>query len=120
MIVHFIINTIGSCLTLLISSVGLTQADITTADSYDLMFEHPFVFLILFAMGMCVIAALVTWLIFFIIEIAYYKDSFIIEQKNPEISEKKKVWIYLSSPLMALVMLGMLGYTVFRALGGNV
>ncbi|MBR4342256.1 MAG: CPBP family intramembrane metalloprotease [Lachnospiraceae bacterium] len=120
MIVHFVINSIGSFMTILVGSAGLSTTEITTADSYELMLEHPLFFLLLFFIGMGILTFLVIWLVFFIIEIAYHKESFVLEEKNPEISEGKKFWIYLSSPLMALVMLGMLAYTIFRALGGNI
>ncbi|MBP0962233.1 MAG: CPBP family intramembrane metalloprotease [Oscillospiraceae bacterium] len=120
MIVHFIINSIGSFMSILVGSVGLSSTEMTTAESYELLLEHPLFFLLLCAIGMCVITFVIIWFVFFIIEIAYHKDSFALETKNPEISEGKKFWIYLSSPLMAIVMLGMLGYTIFRALGGNI
>ena len=120
MIVHFIINSVGSVMSILVGSVGLSTTEMTTADSYDLLFEHPLFFLLLCAIGLSVIAFLLLWFIFFVIEIAYHKESFVLEKKNTEISEGKKFWIYLSSPLMAIVMLGMLGYTIFRALGGNI
>ena len=120
MIVHFIINSIGSFMSILVGSVGLSSTEMTTAESYELLLEHPLFFLLLCAIGMCVITFIIIWFVFFIIEIAYHKESFVLEKKNPEISEGKKFWIYLSSPLMAIVMLGMLGYTIFRALGGNI
>ena len=120
MIVHFVINSIGSFMTILVGSAGLSTTEITTADSYELMLEHPLFFLLLFFIGMGILTFLVIWLVFFILEIVYHNDSFVLEEKNPEITEGKKFWIYLSSPLMALVMLGMLAYTIFRALGGNI
>ena len=120
MIIHFVVNSIGSVMSIVVGSAGLSASEMTSAEAYDLMFEHPLLFLFLCAAGMGIMTFLVIWLVFFIIEIAYHKDSFVLEEKNPEISEGKKFWIYLSSPLMALVMLGMLAYTIFRALGGNI
>ena len=120
MIVHFVINSIGSFMSILVGSVGLSTTEMTTAEAYALLLEHPIFFLTLCAIGMGLILFVLLWFIFLIIEIAYHKESFVLEKKNTEISEGKKFWIYLSSPLMAIVMLGMLGYTIFRALGGNI
>ena len=120
MIVHFIINSIGSFMSIMVGKAGFTTTELTTAEAYDLLWEHPLFFLTLTVIGFGLISFLILWLILFIIEIAYHKESFVLEKKNPEISEGKKFWIYLSSPLMAVVMLGMLGYTIFRALGGNI
>lgn len=118
MIIHFIINSIGASMMIFIGQLGIEGKDELSSADLSLFLDHPLAFLLLMLVGMCMMGFLITWLIFMIREIAFHPESFKIEKKNPEISEGKKFITYLSAPLMAFVMIAMLGLTVFRALGG--
>ena len=121
MIVHFLINSMGAFSTLLIGALGMDSKDeLATADMFAMMGEKPLLFLILMCLGFFVIFLLVSWLVVLIIELACYRDSFQIEKTHPEIPEGKKFITYITSPFMLIMMIGMLGLTIFRALGGNI
>lgn len=115
MIVHFCINSIG-CLTLILTS-GLDLELLKSGDTSQLL-EHPLILITMFAMGMMIIAFLITWLVFMIIEITCHRESFHLENSCPELSGGQKLLTYLSAPLMAVMMLAMTVMTVYRALGG--
>lgn len=118
MIVHFVINSFGSVMSIIYGQLGFESVDdLATADPMSLIAEHPVAILLMFAASLGIIIFLMGWLALLIIEIAYHRDSFILEKKNPEIPEGKKFITYLSAPAMALIMTAMLVLTVLRALG---
>lgn len=121
MIVHFTINSISSCSLILISKSGFTIDELTSLTDISILMKHPFLMLYIILEGLFIVFSLVTWFILMIIEIAYHPESFRIEDREPEtsISGGKAFITYMTAPLMAVMMLGMLALTVYRALGGD-
>jgi hypothetical protein len=120
MIVHFIFNSIGATASILLSGTDITAGD--TASSEEIaaeLLENPLVFIGIMLLCMFIITILIVWLIFMIIEIAENRESFVLEKKNTEVSEKKKFMLYVTQPFMLIVMVFMLGLTVYRACGGQ-
>ena len=121
MAVHFLINSMGAFATILTGALGFESKDeLAAADIYKMMADKPLLVLVLMMLGLFICALLISWLVVLIIEIAFHRESFRIEKTNPEIPEEKKIITYLTSPLMLITMLGMLGLTIFRALGGDI
>ena len=89
--------------------------------SSSLFFEHPFIMLAIMLAGLTIMAVLLLWFILMIIEITCHSDSFRISgRETTEISGISAFFTYMTAPLMIIAMLGMLGLTVFRALGGQI
>jgi membrane protease YdiL (CAAX protease family) len=121
MIVHFIFNSIGATMSVLLSSTGILQGDPMTQseEMTAQLMENPLICIAILLMCLMVIVILVVWLVFMIIEITDHRESFCIEKKKTELSEKKKFALYMTQPFMLIVMLFMLGLTIYRALGGE-
>lgn len=121
MIVHFIFNSIGATMSVLLSSTGILQGDPMTQseEMTAQLMENPLICIAILLMCLMVIVILVVWLVFMIIEITDHRESFCLEKKNTELSEKKKFALYMTQPFMLIVMLFMLGLTIYRALGGE-
>ena len=121
MIVHFLINSLGSTMLILTSKLGLSTEELQSLNDLSVFFEHPLIMIIMAMAGLTIIAALVVWFVLMIIEIAYHPESFRIEDRDPEtsLSGGKAFITYMTAPLMIIAMLGMLALTIYRALGGE-
>ena len=121
MIVHFIVNCIGATMLVLVSKLGLSDTSEIADMSSSLLFEHPFIMLAIMLAGLTIMAVLLLWFILMIIEITCHSDSFRISgRETTGISGISAFFTYMTAPLMIIAMLGMLGLTVFRALGGQI
>lgn len=121
MIVHFIVNCIGATMLVLVSKLGLSDTSEIADMSSSLFFEHPFIMLAIMLAGLTIMAFLLLWFILMIIEITCHSDSFRISgRETTGISGISAFFTYMTAPLMIIAMLGMLGLTVFRALGGQI
>lgn len=123
MIVHFIINSMGAFDMILLGQLGISGpddiAEITEAEMSALLMDHIFVMFGLLLLMLLIVTFLITWLIMLIIELCLYRDSFRFEKKDLPVSDKKAFVTYMTAPGMLVLMLFMLGLTVFRALGGQ-
>ncbi len=120
MIVHFTINSVGAFMMILIGQLGLeSKNDLADMSDMTMFAEHPFIFIIIMLAGIMVIEFLICWVILLTLEIIFHPESFRLEKKNPEVSEGSKFITYITSPVMLIIMLAMLGFTVYRALGGE-
>lgn len=118
MTVHFLINSMGAFMTVLLGQLGLeSKEELNTIDVMSMFSEHPFIILFMSAVGLGMIVFLITWLVLLIVEIACHRESFSLSPKHPEISEKKKFVTYMTAPGMLIIMTAMLVLTVLRALG---
>lgn len=120
MIVHFVVNSIGTVMSILLGQLEIGGKDeLAVADMMALFKEHPVVIALMMMASLGIMAFLVLWLVLLIVEITCHRESFVIEKPHPEISEGKKFLIYMTSPAMAAIMTAMLVLTVWRALGGS-
>ncbi len=112
-LVHFIVNSIGGIQSLF---VGRVDAEAIMAGDISAAMENPVPFIILMLIGLLILGLLGIGLIFFIIEIVKFRDSFKLEKVYPEVSEGKKLLHYFSSPLTIVLMLFYITMTVLNAL----
>lgn len=112
MLFHLCFNLIDGSKLLLLDMEFLSSSDHSAAETADHLGTYLAVILYeLFTFGI-VIAALVL----LIIEIAKKSDDFSVPDQHPEVSGFKKAMVYLTSPLMLLMIVILIGYTVFNAL----
>lgn len=120
MIVHFIINSFGALMLVLLSRLGISAGELKTAEDMSALFKHPVVLMAMTFLGLIIIALLITWFVLMIIEIATHPESFRIEDRDESCLPGGQAFLtYITSPLMIIALLGMTALTVYRALGGT-
>ncbi len=112
-IVHLSVNTIGG-----IMSLFTGQMDVQAIQGGDIssLLEEPMLLIVMMCASLLVMGLMGIGLIFFIIEIVKFRDSFKLEKVYPEVSEGKKLLHYFSSPLTIILALFYLGMTIYNAI----
>lgn len=116
MIVHFIVNSIGFFQLMILS--GLDIEKIQAGDTSE-MFAHPVRLLLLAGMGVVIFAFIITAIVLLIIELVKHRDSFKPEYKCRELTGGKSFLVFITSPVMAVALLFMIGMTAFYAFTGR-
>lgn len=113
-ILHFIMNTIGTIQSLLLGNINLEKL---SSGDIKYIIENISSILPVSLTGFLVIGIIITGLVLFIAELA---KNGLNELKLPtgytELSEGKTFAIYFSSPVTIIVTLMLIGITVYRAL----
>lgn len=118
LILHVFINSIGA-----IQSVCLGQLDLNALnkalETEDLtyMTEHMGVITVIVSFSLLTFALMIAGIVLFCREIKFHKDSFSLINFCPDIPQKKKLWIYLTSPVTIIAFAGLIAMTVMTAIG---
>lgn len=112
-ILHFIMNTIGTVQSLLMGNIDLEKL---ASGDIKYMIENISSILPISLTGFLVIGIMITGLVLFIIELAKNGgNGFRLAKASTGISGGKTFALYFSSPLTIIVTLILIGITVYRA-----
>lgn len=114
LLIHFIMNTIGTIQTFIIGNV---DAQKLSSGDISYIMENITPVMISAIMGFLVIAIMITGLVLLVIELVRHRlDGFRLPSDYTEISEKRKLAVYFSSPITIAVTAGLICFTVYNAL----
>ena len=113
LILHFTMNTIGA-----IQSVALGSIDF---DKFAAELEKGRITgtapMIIIAVALLSFGLMIVGLVLFVKELRYHRDSFRLINFCPDVSQGKKIVIYLTAPVTILAFAGLIFITVRTALG---
>ncbi len=113
LLLHFCLNTIGAIQSLFIGNIDMEK--VSSGDG-EYIQENISNLMPILLNGMLIFVIMIVGLIFFILELKNHKDTFQLESKYPELSEKKKLGIYFSTPLTGIATALFISTTIFNAL----
>lgn len=119
-ILHLSLNLLGGISSVAVSFIDrdkldlIMSGDMQTIESMDIMAAVPIT--VLGIIVMIIYAVIIIGLVLFVIELVKHRASFRLYKGNTEISEKKKVALFFTSPLAVVCVLLMLGGTVVNVL----
>lgn len=118
LILHISLNTIGA-----VQSVCLGQLDMNALnkalETEDLtyIYEHMGIMTVIVSTSLLVFALMTAGIVLFCREIKFHKDSFTLINFCPDIPQRKKLRIYLTSPVTIIAFAGLIVITVVTAIG---
>ncbi len=119
-ILHLSLNLLGGISSVAVSFIDrdkldlIMSGDMQTIEAMDTMAAAPIT--VLGIIVMIIYAVIIIGLVLFVIELVKHRASFRLYKGNTEISEKKKVALFFTSPLAVVCVLLMLGGTVVNVL----
>ena len=117
MIIHFIINSIGTVSMLV--SINLDMEVMQSGDTARMtayLENHMIEYLLTSCVGMAVIGFIIAAIVLFIIELVKYRRVFYLQKSCFNISTLKKTLVYFSAPATIVLFAYMIFATVYNAL----
>lgn len=113
LILHFTMNTIGAIQSVALGSIDFDKfaADL---EKGQITGTAP---MIIIAVALLSFGLMIAGLVLFVKELRYHRDSFRLINFCPDVSQGKKIVIYLTAPVTILAFAGLIFITVRTALG---
>ncbi len=113
LILHFTMNTIGAIQSVALGSIDFDKfaADL---EKGQITGTAP---MIIIAVALLSFGLMIAGLVLFVKELRYHRDSFKLINFCPDVSQGKKILIYLTAPVTILAFAGLIFITVRTALG---
>ncbi|MBE6851840.1 MAG: CPBP family intramembrane metalloprotease [Ruminococcus sp.] len=122
-LMHALMNSIGAFQSLIMGSMELDMnkmlniSEMTDEQAIEFLIENAVPFCTLMLSGMLIMGLMGLGIILLIIELAQHKQLFRFEKAEDDLPVGKKLVICLTSPVMLLACIGLLAFTVIRAMG---
>lgn len=113
LILHFTMNTIGAIQSVALGSIDF-QKFAADLEKGQITGTAP---MIIIAVALLSFGLMIAGLVLFVKELRYHRDSFRLINFCPDVSQGKKIIIYLTAPVTILAFAGLIFITVRTALG---
>lgn len=113
LILHFTMNTIGAIQSVALGSIDF-QKFAADLEKGQITGTAP---MIIIAVALLSFGLMIVGLVIFVKELRYHRDSFRLINFCPDVSQGKKIVIYLTAPVTILAFAGLIFITVRTALG---
>ncbi len=122
-LMHALMNSIGAFQSIILGTMDLDMTELTELaamtdeQAMKFLMENAVPFLVLMLSSLLVMGLMGVGLILLIIELVQHKQLFRFEKAEGDLPTGKKLVICLTSPMMLIACLGLVAFTVIRAMG---